>query len=66
MADYKVCDNHLLTHNKERVYAVVLAETVKKGFITVSEIHKYFDLTNSQLIEIRDALIADGKIEAIP
>lgn len=64
--NYSVTHDQLLAHNKDRVYAVALAETRKKGYITLQEIHAYFDLTTPQLVEIRDELIAEGKIEQVP
>lgn len=62
---FRVPHDILLAYNKERVYAVTLAETRNKRYITLEEIHAYFDLTTPQLVEIRDALIAEGKIEEV-
>lgn len=64
--NYKLTRYELLTYNKPRVFVILTTQTAKKGFCTPKDITKLLNIATAQLIEIRDILVAEGKIEPAP
>lgn len=64
--NYKLTHDELLAYNKPRVFAILTAQTAKKGYCTPEDITKRLNITIAQLIEIRNILLAEGKIEEAP
>lgn len=64
--DFRLTHDSLISYNKERVLSLVTIETALRGFITVDFIRSELGISNEDLIEIRDSLILDGEIEAVP
>ena len=63
---YKIPDADLVAKQAERVLAFVTMETIKKGYVEASEVINVFDLSTALLVQIRNYLIAAGKIVEVP
>lgn len=61
--NYRLTHDELLAYNKPRVFAILTTQTAKKGYCTPEDINRRLEITTAQLIEIRDMLLAEGKIE---
>lgn len=64
--NYKLSNTLLHQYNKQRVIAVATTQTSLRGYVTAAHIREELGLTNSQLVAIRDDLLADGTIEEVP
>lgn len=64
--DYRLTHDELLAYNKPRVFAILTARTAKVGFCTPEDITRRLNISTAQLIEIRDILLSEGKIEPAP
>jgi len=64
--NYRLTHDELLEYNKPRVLAILTAQTAKRGFCTPEDITRRLNLSAAQLIEIRDILLSEGKIEPAP
>jgi len=63
---YKLSKELLHAYNKERVIAVATIQTAITGYVTADHIRAELELTNEQLVAIRNDLLADGTIEEVP
>lgn len=66
MTDYRLTHPTLIKYNKARVLALATTATANRGFVTVDFIRSELSISIEDLVEIRDELISEGKIEAIP
>ena len=61
--------DYTLTHDKRieaqttRVLGILTMAVLKKGYVTIEDIQKHIKISTPDLIEIRDALLANGTIE---
>lgn len=62
---YALKHKPLLAYNRDRVLAMITAQTANKGYVEVDEIRKAFNISTDDLVAIRDDLIAEGLIEEI-
>lgn len=64
--NYRLVHSELILYNKDRVLSLCTSETARQGFVTIEFLKIELGVSNSDLAEIRDLLILEGKIESVP